>query len=251
MIRTLSLVLALAALPALALPAYAQMASDKAPQKTAEAGQAPALLAPDALRPEWLLPAPPAVDSLQGKAELAEIKRISSEASPEVRAAADKDGATENVTFFADTLPGFDLARLPATKKLFDEIGNEEEQRTKIFKTYFARPRPYQVDPSITICASEGKGTTKPNSYPSGHATLGFSMGVVLANLIPEKNQAILARAKLYAEHRMVCGVHYRSDLVGGQALGTAMALKLMEAPSFKADYAAAKAELVQAGLTK
>ena len=247
MIRTLSLVLALAATPVLALPAYAQMASEKATQEV----EAPALLAPDALRPEWFMPAPPAVNSVQGQAELAEVKKISSEASPEVRAAADKDGATENVTFFADTVPGFDVAKLPATKKLFDEIGNEEEQRTKIFKTFFARPRPYQVDPSITICASEGKGTTKPNSYPSGHTTLGFSMGVVLANLIPEKNQAILARAKLYAEHRMVCGVHYRSDLVGGQALGTALALKLMEVPSFKADYAAAHAELVQAGLTK
>ncbi len=250
MIRTLSLVLALAAVPVLALPAYAQMASEKAPQKTQTEAEAPALLAPDALRPEWLMPAPPAIDSVQGQAELAEVKRISSEASPEVRAAADKDGATENVTVFADTVPGLDIAKLPATKKLFDEIGNEEEQRTKLFKTYFARKRPYQVDPSINICASEGKGTTKPNSYPSGHTTLGFSMGVVLANLIPEKNQAILARAKLYAEHRLVCGVHYRSDIVGGQALGTALALKLMEVPSFEADYAAAHAELVQAGLT-
>ena len=248
MIRTLSLVLALAAMPVLALPAAAQMASEKAAQKTQ--ADAPALLAPDALRPEWLMPAPPATDSIQGRAELAEVKKINAEASPEVRAAADKDGATENVTLFADTVPGLDIAKLPATKKLFDEIGNEEEQRTKLFKTYFARKRPYQRDTSIVICASEGKGTTKPNSYPSGHTTLGFSMGVVLANLIPEKNQAILARAKLYAEHRMVCGVHYRSDIVGGQALGTAMALKLMEVPSFAADYAAAHAELVQAGLT-
>jgi len=49
----------------------------------------------------------------------------------------------------------------------------------------------------------------------------------------------------------MVCGVHFRSDLVAGQSLGTALALKLMETPAFETDYAAAKAELVQAGLTK
>jgi len=252
MIRTLLLTTAFIALiPSVPASAIAQDAAKMDAPKTAEAGEAPALLAPNALRPEWLMPAPPADDSVQGLAELAEVKTINSEASPEVRAAADKDGATENVTVFADTVPGFDVAKLPATKKLFDEVGNEEEQRTKLFKTYFARKRPYQRDTSIVICASEGKGTTKPNSYPSGHTTLGFSMGVVLANLIPEKNQAILARAKLYAEHRMVCGVHYRSDIVGGQALGTALALKLMEVPSFRADYDAAKAELVQAGLTK
>ncbi len=244
MIRPLALATALAVVLSPALPAVAQT-------KTAEPGSAPALLAPDALRPEWLLPAPPADDSVQGQAELAEVKRIASEASPDVKAAADHDGATENVTLFADTVSGFDIAKLPATKKLFDEVANEEELRTKLFKTYFARKRPYQRDASITICASEGKGTTKPNSYPSGHTTLGFSEGVVLASLIPEKNQAILARAKLYAEHRMVCGVHYRSDIVAGQTLGTSLALKLMDVPSFQADFAAAKAELVKAGLTK
>ncbi len=243
MIRSFALATALAVVLLPALPAIAQTA--------AEPGASPALLAPDALRPEWLLPAPPADTSDQGKAELALVKRISSEAPADVKAAADHDGATENVTFFADKLPGFDIAKLPATKKLFDEVANEEEQRTKLFKSYFARKRPYQLDASIQICASEGKGTTKPNSYPSGHTTLGFSEGVVLASLIPEQSQVILARAKLYAEHRVVCGVHYPSDTVAGQVLGTALALKLMDVPSFKADFAAAKAELVKAGLTK
>ncbi len=247
MIRTLFLTTAFIAL----VPASLATASAQDAPKKAAAAEPAALLAPDALRPEWLLPAPPADDSVQGQAELALVKKISSEASPEVKAAADKDGATENVTFYADTVPGFDVAKLPATKKLFDEVANEEEQRTKLFKSYFARKRPYQRDASIAICASEKGGTTKANSYPSGHTTLGFSMGVVLANLIPEKNQAILARAKLYAEHRVVCGVHFPSDTVAGQALGTALALKLMEVPSFQADFAAAKAELVQAGLTK
>jgi acid phosphatase (class A) len=246
MIRKLLLATALVAIIAPTLPATAQMAEK--PQKTAEM---PALLAPDALRPEWLLPAPPADDSVQGQAELAEVKRISNEASPEVKAAADKDGATENVTFFADTISGFDVAKLPATKKLFDEVANEEDLRSKVFKAYYARKRPYQRDASIALCPSEGKGTTKPNSYPSGHTTVAFSMGVVLANLMPDKAQAILARSKLFAEHRMVCGVHFRSDLVAGQTLGTAIALKLMEVPSFETDFAAAKAELVTAGLTK
>lgn len=250
MIRPLILTTALAFVLTAAVPATAQMASEKAATK-AEPGSAPALLAPDALRPEWLLPAPAADDSVQGQAELAEVKRIAAEASPEVKAAADHDGVTENVTLFADTLPGFDVAKLPATQKLFDEVANEEELRTKLFKTYFARKRPYQRDASIVMCPSEGKGTTKPNSYPSGHTTLAFSEGVVLASLIPEKNQAILSRSKLYAEHRMVCGVHFRSDLVAGQALGTALALKLMDVPSFKSDFAAAKAELIKAGLTK
>jgi len=247
MIRPLILtsVLALSA----AVPATAQMASEKAAK--AEPGSKPALLAPDALLPQTLLPPPPADDSAQGQAELAETKRLTLESTPEVKAAADHDGANENVTLFADTVPGFDVAKLPATKKLFDEVANEEELRTKLFKTYFARKRPYQRDTSIALCPSEGKGTTKPTSYPSGHTTLGFSEGVILADLIPEQGQAILSRAKLYGEHRLVCGAHFRSDIAAGQALGTALALKLMDVPSFRADFDTAKAELIKAGLTK
>ena len=84
----------------------------------------------------------------------------------------------------------------------------------------------------------------KRNSYPSGHSTLAFSMGVVLAQLMPAKSQAILARASQFAERRLVCGVHYRSDIVAGQQFGTILAMRLMENPVFQAQMAKAKAEL-------
>jgi acid phosphatase (class A) len=83
----------------------------------------------------------------------------------------------------------------------------------------------------------------KAQFYPSGHSSLAFSMGVVLASLIPEKSQAILARASEYAEHRLVCGVHYRSDIVAGQQFGTILALRLMQNPTFRAQMDRARAE--------
>ena len=69
-------------------------------------------------------------------------------------------------------------------------------------------------------------------------------MGVVLASLVPEKSQIILARAAEFGEHRLVCGVHFRSDIVAGQEFGTVLALRLMQKPAFKADMEAARAEL-------
>jgi acid phosphatase (class A) len=69
-------------------------------------------------------------------------------------------------------------------------------------------------------------------------------MGVVLAELLPAKSQAILARAGQYAERRLVCGVHYRSDIVAGQQFGTILALRLMENPVFQGQMAKARAEL-------
>ena len=56
--------------------------------------------------------------------------------------------------------------------------------------------------------------------------------------------QAILAHAAQYAERRLVCDVHYRSDIVAGQQFGTVLALKLMQNPQFRSRMAAARAEL-------
>lgn len=49
----------------------------------------------------------------------------------------------------------------------------------------------------------------------------------------------------------MVCGVHYRSDVNAGQVIGTAVALAMLQNPRFQTEMAAAKAELIAAGLTK
>lgn len=234
---------------AIALPAHAQM-TDAAPKmEKAERTEAAPFATPDLMVPAALLPAPPAPETPQGQAELAMVRAAALHATPERRAKADKDGQTENVTFFADTIPGFDVAKLPATKKLFDDIATEEDVTTKSYKSYFARKRPYQVDPTIQTCGGE-KHNTKANSYPSGHTTLGFAMGVILADLIPEKAQDILNRAKIYAENRVICGVHYPYDTVAGQSLGTALAIEMLQDANFREELAAARKELIAAGLT-
>jgi membrane-associated phospholipid phosphatase len=136
---------------------------------------------------------------------------------------------------------------MPATNKLLTMVAEEEDTDSKVAKAYFHRLRPYGADPSLKTCEPVKPGkAAKANSYPSGHATLAFSMGVVLADLMPAKSQVILARAGQYAERRLVCGVHYRSDIVAGQQFGTILALRLIENPAFKAQMAKARAELPQ-----
>jgi acid phosphatase (class A) len=227
-----------------------QPASNAAPRAAKPAPQL-IYLSPEFLsQPGLILPVPPTPESAEGKADLAAAKAMQAAASPERIAQAAYDDGHETVWVFGDVLPGFDEAKLPMTAKLFAAARNDQNIEGNVFKAYFARVRPFDVDHSIKTCVPSVYGKV-PRSYPSGHATLGYSLGIVLANLIPEKADVILARAHDYANSRVICGVHYPSDLTASQVLATAIALEWMRTPAFRKDYDAAKAELIAAGLTK
>ena len=178
------------------------------------AGTPAVFLTPSQYDPPRLLPPPPNDNSAAAKAELAELKEIERTRSPAQLARARSDDKTENASIFAEIIgPGFDLKALPATARMFADIRREEQAAANAAKDFFKRNRPWIVDSSMASCS---KDDAPQSSYPSGHATMGFSMGVVLASLAPEKAQAILARANEYAENRLVCGMHFRRDIEAG-----------------------------------
>ena len=200
------------------------------------------LLEPSQVDASRLLPPPPAVGSTEEKAEFDELRAIAARSTPDQRAVAKHDAEDETPDIFNAAI-GFDIATRPQTFKLLDMVVKEEDGDTKPAKEFFHRDRPYSADPSLKTCTPVKPGKA-PTSYPSGHSSLAFSMGVVLASLLPEKSQAILARSAEYAEHRLVCGVHFRSDIVAGQQFGTVLALRLMQNAQFQAQMTLAQAEL-------
>ena len=194
--------------------------------------------------PAHFLPPPPEEGSPRAMAELAETKKLLAEATPAQRAAAASDDGNENGTIFAAVLgPAWDLAKLPATAKVINEVTASEGPFSDVAKNEFHRRRPWIVDSTIQTCAPH-RPSQDMQSYPSGHTTVGYGMGVVLANLMPSHAQAILGRSAQFAENRLICGMHFRSDIVAGQQFGTIMAIRLMQNPQFQADMAAAKTEL-------
>jgi acid phosphatase (class A) len=204
-------------------------------------------LQPGDLDPVLILPPPPADDSAAAAAEIAELHRLAGERTPERLAQAKHDDEVEDVRSIGDALgPAFDIARYPATAKLFADLRAEDSAAAKRAKAYFQRERPFFHDKALDVCDD---GSDRRNSYPSGHATMGWAAAVMLADLIPGNAQVILARASDYAESRLYCGVHYRSDLVAGQVLGTALVDALKQKPAFRAEVDAARAELTAAHL--
>jgi acid phosphatase (class A) len=202
---------------------------------------------PDA---QLILPPPPMAGSPRAMAEMEELKRYQATNTPETLAAAAYDDKHEDGTIFVAVLgPVFDLARLPATVAMLAAVGKAESAATDGPKAFFHRDRPWIVDPAIQTCTMHKPGPAA-NSYPSGHTTVGFAMAEVLAALIPVKAQQLLARASVFAENRLVCGYHFRSDIVAGQELGTMLAQSLMQDHGFQARMAVARTELQAAHIT-
>jgi acid phosphatase (class A) len=188
-----------------------------------------------------LLPPPPANDSAQTKAELGEILTIQVTRTKEMEARAMAD-ATENIWRFSDAVddPKFTAANLPKVAAFFDRVIATEAAVVDPAKDVWKRPRPHLysdlVRPVVPL--------SKSGSYPSGHATVGTLMGIELANMLPEKRAAIMARAWEFGHNREVGGIHYPSDIEMGRISGTAIAQSISTHPDFRQEFEAAKAEL-------
>jgi acid phosphatase (class A) len=211
--------------------------------------------------PSRLLPPPPKDGTDVQKQELIELKRILATRTPERFQQAQWDNEHESSIIFAGAIgPEFDLAKLPATAKLLAAVENDQSVGASAAKAYFSRRFAAVVDTSIVpltcdpadVRASAAKpGGRALRSYPSGHATMGYAVGVFLAALIPEKSQAILARAADYAYSREICGDHYHSDVEASHALGNALGIMLLHNAALQPQIEASRAELRQAHITQ
>lgn len=188
-----------------------------------------------------ILPAPPADDSPQTRAELGEILTLQVTRTPQMVARAQAD-TEESIWRFADVMgPSFTKERLPRLAAFFDRVVETEGAVVDPAKRIFKRKRPYAssdlVKPVVPHPSASG-------AWPSGHTTVGTLMGIVLSDMVPEKKAQIMVRAWEYGDNRVVAGVHYRSDIEMGRIAGSAIAAVIMTHDDFKAEFQAAKVEL-------
>ena len=209
----------------------------------AQSGVKVVFVSPQQLDVASLLPNPPANDSAQTTAELAELHRIQDTRSPAKIAHAKADDAEQDIFIFQEVLgKAFSPDLLPLTAMLSGHVRGNEGVMVNPAKKYFHRPRPYDFDPTLKpVC----KTTPNPADYsfPSGHAAVGYLQAMVLAMMLPEKRDAILARADDYAYSRLICGVHYPTDLVASKSVAYAMIGIIANDPVFRKEFEAAKAE--------
>jgi membrane-associated phospholipid phosphatase len=83
-------------------------------------------------------------------------------------------------------------------------------------KFHYWTARPVQFDPTITTVVP----TPPFPSYPSNAATLAAAPVVVLAYLFPREKARYEAWAREFSESRLWAGIHFRSDLTSGGEIG-------------------------------
>jgi acid phosphatase (class A) len=114
-------------------------------------------------------------------------------------------------------------------------------------KDHYQRRRPF-LEYKGPTCIPQGEYLAAEDaSYPSGHASVGWTWALVLAELAPERADAILARGYAFGQSRVICGAHWQSDVTAGRVVAAGVVARLHANATFHADLAAAKGELAAA----
>lgn len=111
-------------------------------------------------------------------------------------------------------------------------------------KQRYQRQRPFMVNGGPICTEAERATLEKDGSYPSGHTTVGWAWALILAEVAPERSNPLLARGLDFGQSRVVCNVHWQSDVQAGRIMGAAAVARLHGNASFLADLAAARTEV-------
>ena len=180
---------------------------------------------------ELRAPPPPAMDSPEFKAALAELRTISDHRTTEQLRIAQFWEQTTGVysagvwndvarkAIAAHRLRDADAARILAQAHMaaIDAfIACHDGKYTYWF------PRPSQVDPAIRLAI----GLPNHPSYPGNHACVSTAFGTVLDAAFPDENGRYAAMAREAAESRIYAGIHYRFDNEAGMDIGRKVAAR-------------------------
>ena len=114
-------------------------------------------------------------------------------------------------------------------------------------KEFYKRQRPFMAGNDVTCTPKDEAALRKDGSYPSGHAAVGWAWGLVLTEVAPERANALVQRGKAFGQSRAVCGVHWQSDVDGGQLLASAVVAQLHSMADFNEQLALARREFASA----
>ena len=204
-------------------------------------------IAGSAPKAEDFLAQPPAADSPRGQSDMAVYRATRAlKDTPRWKIAqGDADLETPNAPKLFDCALGvsLDIERQPVLMRLLARASDDSDTVGRGPKNKYLRKRPFLVEDGPT-CIEKEDWLIKQGSYPSGHSANGWTWGLILSEMAPSRADAVLLRGQQIGESRVICGVHYPSDIDAGRLVGASAVAALHSNAGFMADYPAAKREL-------
>ncbi|MEB1530233.1 acid phosphatase [Xanthomonas sp. WHRI 7945] len=135
----------------------------------------------------------------------------------------------------------------PHLYRLLQRVAEDAGDAAEKAKAYYHVPRPF-MDNGEASCTPADEAELRPNgSYPSGHTSIGWAWAQVLSEADPARTDALMARGRSYGESRIVCNVHWQSDVLASRIVGAATVARLQDNPQFRADLDGARKEIAAA----
>lgn len=212
--------------------------------------------------PKGYLAEPAREDSLQlsppppAPASVAEARDIeSSQSALRLRGSARWALATADADLFKPTsgnalscAAGIEISEdlTPKLNTVLRRTAVDLGQSTSLIKNRYKRPRPFMINNEASCTPDAEPGLRLNGAYPSGHSAIGYGWGLILAELLPDRANQIVARGRAFGDSRRVCNVHWLSDVEEGRIVAAAAVARLHSDPAFRKDMDAARLEIAK-----
>ena len=118
-----------------------------------------------------------------------------------------------------------------------------EHYATRDAKHQYNRIRPFELFEETSLTPDDEVFLRGNGSYPSGHTCYGWAVALVLTEINPARQNEILKYGYEYGQSRVICGVHFQSDVDAGRVMGAALVARLHTDADFLARFEKAKKE--------
>jgi acid phosphatase (class A) len=135
-------------------------------------------------------------------------------------------------------------AEAPRLVRMLERVAVDTARGAGIAKEHFRRPRPFRELEGPICLSRESLGSSY--DYPSGHATAGWTWGLVLAQVAPAHASQVLARGRSIGDSRVICGVHNASAVEAARLAASAAMALVSATPAYRSDLDVARAEYEQ-----
>jgi len=196
------------------------------------------------------LPAPPDSSSqafLADKAMYEETKALRTGERGR-QAVADVSTSTDSILKYFGPAFGMEITmdNAPAIYELIAKAKNDIRLGVNYGKKAYMRKRPFVFFNESTPLPREERSLRFSGSYPSGHSVRGWGIALLLVEINPARQDAILERGYQYGQSRVILGFHYQSDVDAARLVASAVVARLHADDEFLAQMKLAKEEFAR-----